>query len=194
MQWVFQIFMKLGSYLGRPYRYHIKITTSWNALPSEVVSRRTANSFKNSLDKQWAENPPNIRVNRWQSSMPWTIQVCTNSRRPALLRPVAVEEIASWVTAHKSTCKHVQASRYHDDPIYIYIFLLLLLLPLLLLLLLLLLNRYCERMWLLQWENYINLIMIFLLTTNHGFGICKQHLFDILFITCLKKLYLKIIC
>ena len=31
--------------------YPIKITTNWNALPSEVVSSRTLNSFKNSLDK-----------------------------------------------------------------------------------------------------------------------------------------------
>ena len=37
--------------------YPIKITTTWNALPSEVVSSRTVNSLKNSLDKQWAENP-----------------------------------------------------------------------------------------------------------------------------------------
>ena len=32
-------------------------------LSSEVVSSRTVNSFKNSLDKHWAENPPNVRVN-----------------------------------------------------------------------------------------------------------------------------------
>ena len=43
--------------------YPIKITTTWNALPSEVVSSRTVNSFKNSLDKHWAENPPSVRVN-----------------------------------------------------------------------------------------------------------------------------------
>ena len=43
--------------------YPIKITTIWNALPSEVVSSRTVNSFKNSLDKHWVENPPNVRVN-----------------------------------------------------------------------------------------------------------------------------------
>ena len=43
--------------------YPIKITTTWNSLPSEVVSSRTVNSFKNSLDKYWAENPPNVRVN-----------------------------------------------------------------------------------------------------------------------------------
>ena len=43
--------------------YPIKITTTWNAIPNEVVSSRTVNSFKNSLDKHWAENPPNVRVN-----------------------------------------------------------------------------------------------------------------------------------
>ena len=63
--------------------YPIKITTTWNALPSEVVSSRTVNSFKDNLDKHWAENPPNVRVNWQQSSMPCTIQMCTNSRRPA---------------------------------------------------------------------------------------------------------------
>ena len=45
------------------YSYPIKITTTCNALPSEVVSSRRMNSFKNSLDKHWAENPPNVRVN-----------------------------------------------------------------------------------------------------------------------------------
>ena len=43
--------------------YPIKITTTWNALPSEVVSSRTVNTFKKSLDKHWAENPQNVRVN-----------------------------------------------------------------------------------------------------------------------------------
>ena len=42
--------------------YPIKITSTWNALPSEVVSSRTVNYFKNSLDKHFAENPPNVRV------------------------------------------------------------------------------------------------------------------------------------
>ena len=41
----------------------IKITTTSNALPNDVVSSRTVNSFKNSLDKHWAENPQNVRVN-----------------------------------------------------------------------------------------------------------------------------------
>ena len=37
--------------------YPIKITTTWNALPNEVVTSRPVNSIKNSLDKHWAENP-----------------------------------------------------------------------------------------------------------------------------------------
>ena len=41
----------------------IKITTTWNYLSNEIVTSRTVNSFKNSLDKHWAENPPNVRVN-----------------------------------------------------------------------------------------------------------------------------------
>ena len=44
--------------------YPIKITTTWIALSSEVVISRTVNSFKNSLDKHWAENPPNVWVNQ----------------------------------------------------------------------------------------------------------------------------------
>ena len=43
--------------------YPIKIKTTWNGLPNEVVTSRTVNSFKNSLAKHWAENPPNVRVN-----------------------------------------------------------------------------------------------------------------------------------
>ena len=43
--------------------YPMKITSTWNALPSEVVSIRRVNSFKNSLDKPFAENSPNVRVN-----------------------------------------------------------------------------------------------------------------------------------
>ena len=43
--------------------YPIKITTTWNAIPSEVLSSRTVNSFQNILDKHWAENPTNVRVN-----------------------------------------------------------------------------------------------------------------------------------
>ena len=43
--------------------YPIKITTTWNAFPNEVVTSRTVNSFKNTLDKYWAENPTNVRVN-----------------------------------------------------------------------------------------------------------------------------------
>ena len=43
--------------------YPIKITTTSNALPSEVVSSRTVNRFKNSFYKHWAENPLNVPVN-----------------------------------------------------------------------------------------------------------------------------------
>ena len=43
--------------------YPIKISSTWNTLLSEVVSSRQVNFFKNSVDKHWAENPPNVRVN-----------------------------------------------------------------------------------------------------------------------------------
>ena len=38
--------------------YQIKTTTTWNALPNEVVTSSTVNSFKNSLDKHCAEKSP----------------------------------------------------------------------------------------------------------------------------------------
>ena len=44
------------------YFYPIKITITWIAPTSEVVSSRTVNSFKNSLDKHWPENPVNIQA------------------------------------------------------------------------------------------------------------------------------------
>ena len=43
--------------------YPIKITTTWNALPNDVVCSSTVNSLKNNLDEHWAENPTNVRVN-----------------------------------------------------------------------------------------------------------------------------------
>ena len=43
--------------------YPNKIRTTWNDLPNEVVVPRTVNSVKNSLDKHWAESPPNVLVN-----------------------------------------------------------------------------------------------------------------------------------
>ena len=41
----------------------IKITSTRNALPSEAVSSRTVNSFKNSFYKHFAENRLNVWVN-----------------------------------------------------------------------------------------------------------------------------------
>ena len=40
--------------------YQVKITTTWNAMPNEVVRSRTVNSFKNCMDKNWAENPSDV--------------------------------------------------------------------------------------------------------------------------------------
>ena len=40
--------------------YQTKITTTWNALPSEVVSSRTVDCFKNSLDKHNAQKIPQM--------------------------------------------------------------------------------------------------------------------------------------
>ena len=40
--------------------YPIKITTTWNALPSNIVSSRTVNTFKNRLDEHWELNPTSV--------------------------------------------------------------------------------------------------------------------------------------
>ena len=53
--------------------YSIKITTTWNVLPNDVVTSRIVNFFKNNLDKHRAENPPIVQVNWQQSSMPCII-------------------------------------------------------------------------------------------------------------------------
>ena len=42
--------------------YPIKITTTWNALPSEVVNSRTVNSFKNSVAYA---TPIHANINHW---------------------------------------------------------------------------------------------------------------------------------
>ena len=43
--------------------YPVKITTTWNAVPSDIVSSRTVNTFKNRLDQHWELNPPSVRAN-----------------------------------------------------------------------------------------------------------------------------------
>ena len=43
--------------------FPIKITTTWNALPYDVVNSRTVNTFKNRLDSHWVDNPPDVQVN-----------------------------------------------------------------------------------------------------------------------------------
>ena len=40
--------------------YHIKITITLNDLPSDIVSSRTVNTFKNCLDQHWKLNPPTV--------------------------------------------------------------------------------------------------------------------------------------
>ena len=43
--------------------FPINITTAWNALPYDVVSSRTVNTFKNRLDAHWEGNPPDVQIN-----------------------------------------------------------------------------------------------------------------------------------
>ena len=43
--------------------FAINISTIWNALPYDVVNRRTVNTFKNLLDAHWDGNPPDMQVN-----------------------------------------------------------------------------------------------------------------------------------
>ena len=42
----------------------INITTTWNALPYDVVNNRTVNTFKNRpyTDAQWEDNLPEVQV------------------------------------------------------------------------------------------------------------------------------------
>ena len=44
------------------YFFPINITTTWNALPYDVVNR-TVNRFKNHLDAHWEDNPIGVLVN-----------------------------------------------------------------------------------------------------------------------------------
>ena len=69
-----------------PHFYPIKITTTWNALPNEVVSSRTVNSFKNSLTNtgQKLTKIPKLTGSDHRCR-PCTIQVCTNNPRLAII-------------------------------------------------------------------------------------------------------------
>ena len=41
----------------------MNITTTWNALPYDVVNSWTVNTFKNRLYAHWEGNPPDVQVN-----------------------------------------------------------------------------------------------------------------------------------
>ena len=41
----------------------INITTTWNALPYDVVNSMTDNKFKNRQDAHWKDNPLDVQVN-----------------------------------------------------------------------------------------------------------------------------------
>ena len=41
----------------------INITTTWNAIPYDIVNSRTINTFKNLLDAHWKDNSPDVQVN-----------------------------------------------------------------------------------------------------------------------------------
>ena len=45
-----------------PHHQVIKITITWNTLPSDITSSRTVNTFKNRFDQHWELNPPNVRT------------------------------------------------------------------------------------------------------------------------------------
>jgi len=40
----------------RKYSFYIRITNVWNSLPDEIISAPSVNTFKNRLDKFWAEH------------------------------------------------------------------------------------------------------------------------------------------
>ena len=43
--------------------FPINITTTWNALPHDVVKSGTVNTFKNHRDAHWEDKPPDVLVN-----------------------------------------------------------------------------------------------------------------------------------
>ena len=43
--------------------FHINITTTWNALPHDVVNSGIVNTFKKHLDAHWEDNPPDVLFN-----------------------------------------------------------------------------------------------------------------------------------
>ena len=78
-----KLIVKHSNTLVAQHFYSIKITTTWKAIPNKVVSSRTMNSFKNHLDKHWAENPPNVRVNCMVAIIDALHNWSVYSRRPA---------------------------------------------------------------------------------------------------------------
>ena len=62
-----KLFVKYFNTSVAKHFYPIQITTTWNALPSKVVSSRTVNSIKNILDKHWVKN---IEIQNWDHKYP----------------------------------------------------------------------------------------------------------------------------
>ena len=50
-------------YVSSTAFFPINITTTWNALPYDVVNSRTINTFKNRLDAHWEGNATDMQVN-----------------------------------------------------------------------------------------------------------------------------------
>ena len=43
--------------------FPINITTTWNALPNDLINSRTVNKSKNRIDAHWEDNRPDAQVN-----------------------------------------------------------------------------------------------------------------------------------
>ena len=50
-------------YISSTAFFPINITTTWNALPYDIVNSGTVNTFKNHLDAHWEDNPTDVLVN-----------------------------------------------------------------------------------------------------------------------------------
>ena len=77
--------------------------TTWNALPYDVVSSKTGNTFKNHLDVHWIDNSQMCRSTGNKDDVPsliWTVVV------PAWLR-------ANMHTIRYTTTYHIATPLHH---------------------------------------------------------------------------------
>ena len=77
------------------YFFPINITTTWNALPYDVVNSRTVNTFKNHLDAHWEDNHQMYRSTGNTDDVPSLILTVVS---PAWMR--ANRHTIRYITTH----------------------------------------------------------------------------------------------